>query len=120
MKAMSREQLEALVEQVAEQLLQIPPPNSYWELGIGYREWAADRARNVVAGLGANYMVVPLPEGVPERRPDWRTPLISDAPRHMFGCRCGKCPLETPGKPLGHGWSCKCDRCDTFNRSVSS
>ena len=118
MKAMSREQLEALVEQVAEQLLLVRPPGEFPR--AAFIAWVQDRARNIVAGLGANYMVVPLPEGVPERRPDWRTPLISDAPRHMFGCRCGKCPLETPGKPLGHGWSCKCDRCDTFNRSVTS
>ncbi len=24
----------------------------------------------------------------------------------------------TPGKPVAHTWSCKCDKCDLYNRSV--
>ena len=64
-----------------------------------------DRARNQAQAILGNYFIVPLPDGVPVRRLDFDTPLISH-------------PQEFPAKPLGHGWSCKCDRCDTFNRSV--
>lgn len=51
------------------------------------------RARNIVDGLRGNYSIVALAEG-PER-PHWETPLIQGP----------------QSRPLGHSWSCRCDRC---------
>lgn len=52
-------------------------------------EQIEERAVNVVAALVGNYEVAPM----------FETPLIA-------------------GRPAGHSGSCRCDRCDTYNRSV--
>lgn len=57
-----------------------------------------ERARNIVNGLICNYEIKPVPEAA---RLEWATPLIE-------------------GRPVGHGWSCRCDPCDLYRRSVNS
>ena len=91
------------------------------------RELAMERARNAVSAVIVTFELRALAP-VPERIPTWDTPLISDGePRHMFGCRCGRCPGQFPkvaelrelyaqGKPEGHGRSCACRDCKVFNQ----
>lgn len=59
-----------------------------------------ERANGIGAQLLGNYLVVELPaEPVEAEAPEWWTPLIE-------------------GRPVGHSWSCRCDRCDTYKRST--
>lgn len=76
-----------------------------------------ERARNCADSLRSTFMIIPLP--AEPIAPEWHTPLIvGPAPRHMYGCHCGQCPGEFQAKPIGHSWSCRCDKCDLVNRSV--
>lgn len=59
-------------------------------------EQILERARNIVNGLIGNYFISAMPE---PSAVDWAAPEIS-------------------GRPVGHGWSCRCDPCDTYKRSV--
>lgn len=110
---MNREAAEAMVAQVAGQLLAVKPPGEYPL--AAFAAWATDRARNICTGILGNYLVVPLPEepagavvhrslrvtciahdcplraslGAHDRGPDCETAI-----GHGFGCGCGRCPGE--------------------------
>jgi hypothetical protein len=74
-------------------------------------EQIEERTNNIVAALLGNYLIVSHVEaeeplryaviGPVQELPDWNDPRIS-------------------GRPVGHYWNCRCDRCDTANRSVKS
>lgn len=61
-------------------------------------EQADERARNIVQSLVVNFEVRELPRMAAV---DFDTPLIV-------------------GRPVGHSWSCRCDRCDAYKRGVQS
>ena len=74
-------------------------------------EQVQERARNLATILVVNFEMRPLPEH--GGRLDWNTDLISRHPKVVELSELAK-----QGKPRGHGVSCRCDRCDSFNRSV--
>lgn len=58
-----------------------------------------ERARGICTIVITNYEMRELPELGLHMTIDFDDPAIS-------------------GKPVAHTWSCKCDKCDTYNRSV--
>ena len=77
-------------------------------------ELCTERARGLTTYLVTHYEMRPLPEHRPPAPwIDWETPLISRHPKVQELSELAK-----QGKLQGHGTSCRCDRCDTFNRSV--
>lgn len=59
-------------------------------------EQADERARNIVQSLIVNYRIEELPHAAAV---DWNDPTIV-------------------GKPVGHGWSCRCDTCADYHLKI--
>lgn len=76
-----------------------------------------ERTRNIVANIVGNYLVVELP-AEPADAPTWaqmqQDAIESQRNDMAAALRRG----QGPQKPVGHGWSCRCDPCDLFRRSV--
>ena len=108
-------------------------------------EQIEERTNNIVAALLGNYLIVShveaeeplryavigpvqeLPqwsEADDARMVDWNDPRISrwepGQYRRAFASREELAALYADGKPRGHLATCRCDKCDTVDRSVKS
>jgi len=78
-------------------------------------EQAYERARNIVQALLGSYEMRPVPRG--PYTVDFADPRISP-PRGAYSKTEELAALFRQGKPLGHSATCRCDKCDAFNRGV--
>ena len=81
-----------------------------------------ERARNCAVRVIARFELRRLPEV--SSAVDWNDPRISrwepGQYRRAFASREELAALYADGKPRGHLATCRCDKCDTVDRSVKS
>ena len=97
-------------------------------------EQIEERTNNLVAALLGNYLIVSHVEaeeplryaviGPVQELPDWGDPRITGWQagqyRRAFASREELAALYSDGKPRGHLTTCRCDKCDDFDRGVRS